>query len=325
MNKSSYVQNAKPKPVNKNRDIARRVIQCNNRNAIPGAIVRSTQTMMSNVKLASKLEKEPTDKLISQNKDNYIDESDLMDLFNEFDQLYDEKSHVTPPTGNKSQCNKSSFNKSSCNRSQDGSCNMSIVNGTDTNLTSTTAHVDNHDMLFFDDDYDDEEILNELGVSNDTCYNEQNKLKELEKKEYFEAVYDFLKTRYAMEPGAVILDMASIEPFPICRLFDLYIEQFPAGMFALVYQLDEKVVVTRYKSKKMLRAQSTTETDYEFVISKSNKITFTINSANKFKNVVVIKTKHRITTIYYNLDVHVKDLDNGNEYNEKAISLQLFR
>ena len=71
--------------------------------------------------------------------------------------------------------------------------------------------------------------------------------------------------------------------------------------------------------------KSGTQTDYEFPISISNRVTFTIDRTNKFRNKIVIKTKHRMTTVFYNLDVHTKDFDIGREYNEKALSLQLFR
>lgn len=230
------------------------------------------------------------------------DVDDLVDLIDEINRLYD-----------------------------DTTCNQTDTTATpSTNVQSNeqcNEQCNNHDMLFFDDS--DEEILNELccgnGDQQQRLQEQQQKLHDLEKKEYYEAVYDFLKTKYNIEPDSVVLDMVTIEPFPIYTLFDLYIKQFPAGMFTLVYQLDTKVVVTKYTSKKMLCAQSTTETEYEFVISRSNKITFTINSTNKFMNKIVIKAKHRLTTIFYNLDVHVKNLDNGEEHDEKAISLQLFK
>lgn len=185
-----------------------------------------------------------------------------------------------------------------------------------------TDTVQNHDMIFVEDDDD---LLDQLDDDNNKYYREQRCMRESEKRVYIDTVREYLKSRFAVVPRALVLDIVALDPFPINQLFAGYMDSFPVGTFALVYKIESKVVVTKYKCAKMLQMQLGTQTDYEFSISVSNRMTFTIDCANKFNNKIVIKTKHNMTTVFYNLDVHTTDFDIGREYDDKALSLQLFR
>lgn len=185
-----------------------------------------------------------------------------------------------------------------------------------------TDNVQNHDMIFVEDGDD---LLDQLDDDNNRYYREQRRMRESEKRVYIDTVREYLKSRFAVVPRALVLDIVALDPFPINQLFAGYMDSFPVGTFALVYKIESKVVVTKYKCAKMFQMQLGTQTDYEFSISISNRVTFTIDCANKFNNKIVIKTKHKMTTVFYNLDVHTTDFDIGRKYDEKALSLQLFR
>ena len=120
--------------------------------------------------------------------------------------------------------------------------------GTSPTDISPTDTVQNHDMIFAEDD----DLLDQPDVDNNTYYREQRRLRESEKRVYIDTVREYLKSRFTVVPRSLVLDIVAIDPFTIEHLFAGYMDSFPVGTFALVYQLESKVVVTKYKCAKML-------------------------------------------------------------------------
>ena len=143
---------------------------------------------------------------------------------------------------------------------------------------------------------------------------------------YISAVKDFLRTRYRLVPRRLALDLFCLEPLPIQDLFEAYMDSFPCGTFALVYNTASQAVATKFRCMIMLRMEGPDDIEYEFVVQ-GNHIVFRLykDSIKRFMNTITIKTRHSITTIHYNMNVDIVNLDTNTRSNARALSVQLFR
>ena len=165
---------------------------------------------------------------------------------------------------------------------------------------------------------------NKDGIT-DVIEDERKKVLEKEHAMYITAVKEHLRDRHAITPRGLVFDLKTIDAAVLSPIFEQYIASFPSGMFALVYSVDSQVTVTKFKSMSMMALESDHDMDYEFNVSKSNRVIFTLDNECKFRNKVVIRTKHRVTTIMYNLKIEVNDLDTKTITTCNADSIQLFR
>ena len=168
-------------------------------------------------------------------------------------------------------------------------------------------------------------VTNSKDGITDVIEDERNKMLEKEHEMYITAVKEHLRDRHAITPRGLVFDLKTIDATVLTPIFEQYIASFPSGMFALVYSVDSQVTVTKFKSMYMMALESDHDMDYKFTVSKSNMVIFTLDNECRFKNKVVIMSKHRVTTIMYNLKIEVNDLDTKTTTTCNADSIQLFR
>lgn len=142
-----------------------------------------------------------------------------------------------------------------------------------------------------------------------------------EKREYINAVKDYIKCKYKRTPE-LVFNISILQSAILQLTFERYMDSFPSGIFFLTFKFTDTVDVTKFKSMVMLRSEGTDTIEYEFLME-GNHIIFTVNKWCEQDNTLVIKTKDAITTIDYNLDMTT--VSRSGTVKRKIQSIQLFR